>query len=186
MTAGNQDLVSVIIDDHRSVETAFGELEKRSGTPEHRRDLADHVIAELVRHSVAEEEYMYPAAREALADGDKIADHEIEEHAEAEKLMKSLDGVDPNDPKFDELLSKLIADVRHHVEDEENDLLPKLQKACSQEQLDELGDKVVKAKEKAPTRPHPSAPDKPPANKLLAPGAGLVDRMRDRLSGRTT
>src|SRR3954467_8832763 len=40
------------------------------------------------------------------------------------------------------------------------------------------------AKKTAPTRPHPSAPDKPPANKLLAPGGGLVDRVRHALSGR--
>jgi hemerythrin superfamily protein len=186
MAAGKQDLISVIIDDHRQVETVFRELESREGTPQHRRDLADHVIAELVRHSVAEEQYMYPAAREALADGDKEADHELEEHAEAEKLMKELDGVDPTDPKFDDLLTKLMADIRHHVEDEESDLLPKLQKACSEEQLQDLGAKVVKAKEMAPTRPHPTAPDKPPANKMLDPGAGLVDKLRDRLSGRTT
>lgn len=42
----------------------------------------------------------------------------------------------------------------------------------------------VIAKKPAPTRPHPAAPDKPPANKLLGPGAGLVDRARDMLTGR--
>jgi hypothetical protein len=52
------------------------------------------VIAELVRHSVAEEEYMYPAARKTLEGGDQLADHELEEHAKAEKLMKELDGLD--------------------------------------------------------------------------------------------
>jgi len=36
----------------------------------------------------------------------------------------------------------------------------------------------------APTRPHPLASDRPPLNRLLAPGAGLIDRMRDALSGR--
>ena len=36
----------------------------------------------------------------------------------------------------------------------------------------------------APTRPHPSAPDTPPLNKILAPGAGLVDRIRDKITGR--
>lgn len=186
MAATKPDLISLIIDDHREVENAFQELESGNGTPEHRRDLADHVIAELVRHSVAEEQYMYPAAREALTDGDKIADHEIEEHSEVEKLMKSLDGLDPDDDTFDELLGKLIGNVRHHVEDEENDLLPKLQQACSEEQLRDLGQKVAKAKEMAPTRPHPSSPDKPPANKILGPGAGLVDKMRDRLTNRST
>ena len=38
----------------------------------------------------------------------------------------------------------------------------------------------------APARPHPSAPDKPPANKIPGPGVGLVDRMRDALTGRNT
>lgn len=36
----------------------------------------------------------------------------------------------------------------------------------------------------APTRPHPSAPSTPMASKLLAPGAGLVDRARDFVTGR--
>ena len=182
----NDNLISVITQDHREVEAVFQELESGEGTPEHRRDLADHVIAELVRHSVAEEEYMYPAAREALEGGDELADHELEEHAEAEKLMKQLDGLDPTDPRFDELLGTLMSDIRHHIEEEESDLLPKLEAACSEEQLRDLGEKVVRAKAMAPTHPHPSAPDKPPANKLLAPGAALVDRMRDALSGRET
>lgn len=186
MATENTDLISVIVSDHRAVQSVFAELESHNGTPEHRRNLADHVIAELVRHSVAEEQYMYPAAREVLADGDKVADHELEEHAEAEKVMKDLDGLDATDPKFDELLGKLMEDIRHHIEDEEQDMLPKLQAACSEEQLRDLGAKVLKAKEMAPTHPHPSAPDKPPANKLLGPGAGVVDRMRDALSGRST
>jgi hemerythrin superfamily protein len=184
--ATTDNLISVITQDHREVEAVFQELESGAGTPEHRRDLADHVIAELVRHSVAEEQYMYPAAREALEGGDELADHELEEHAEAEKLMKELDGLDPTDPRFDELLGTLMSDIRHHIEEEESDLLPKLQAACSEEQLQDLGQKVVRAKKMAPTHPHPSAPDTPPANKILAPGAALVDRLRDALTGRET
>ncbi|MBP5910566.1 hemerythrin domain-containing protein, partial [Streptomyces sp. LBUM 1478] len=61
---------------------------------------------------------------------------------------------------------------------------PRLRASCSAEALNSLGDKVRTAKKTAPTRPHPAAPDTPPANKLLAPGMGLVDRMRDALSGR--
>jgi hemerythrin superfamily protein len=186
MMASSKDLIDVITHDHREVEAVFKELESGRGTPAHRRDLVDHVIAELVRHSVAEEQYMYPAAREVLPDGDELADHELEEHAEAEKVLKQLDGLDPTDPKFDEVLRTLMADIRHHIEEEESDLLPKLQAACSADQLRDLGEKVTRAKQMAPTRPHPSSPDEPPANKILAPGTALVDRMRDALSGRET
>jgi hemerythrin-like domain-containing protein len=178
------NLIDVIISDHREVEKVFAELENRTGSSEHRRQLADHVIAELVRHSVAEEMFMYPAARKALPDGDSIADHEIAEHAEAEEDMKRLEDVEATDPAFDQLVDKLIADVRHHIEDEETKLLPRLAESCSPDELRELGAKVLRTKKIAPTRPHPSAPDKPPMNLILAPGTGLIDRMRDALSSR--
>lgn len=73
MTRTHSDVVSVLTDDHRAVEQVFVQLESRQGEPGIRRDLADHVIAELVRHSVAEEQYLYPAARKALPDGDTVA-----------------------------------------------------------------------------------------------------------------
>ena len=186
MTQTQSDVITVLTEDHRAVEQVFQELESGSGSPEHRRDLTDHVIAELVRHSVAEEHYLYPATRKALSDGDQIADHELSEHTEAERIMKELDGLDPNDARFNELLGELINAVRHHVKDEEEDLFPRLREACSETELTELGEQIVRAKESAPTRPHPMAPKKPPMNKMLDPGAGMVDRIRDALTGRQT
>lgn len=185
MTAETQepDLIDVIISDHRRVEQIFTELEN-SSSPQVRKQLTEHVITELVRHSVAEEQHMYPAARRVLEDGDRLVDHELREHAEAEQVMKDLEGLEGDDPEFQRLLDELIADIRHHIDEEEKDLLPRLRAACTREELRDLGAKVVKAKEWAPTRPHPSAPDTPPANRILAPGAGLIDRMRDALSGR--
>ncbi|SHH04163.1 hemerythrin domain-containing protein [Streptoalloteichus hindustanus] len=185
--SAQEDLFSVLITDHREVERAFRDLESGAmSDPQQRRDMADHVIAELVRHSVAEEMYLYPTARKKLPDGDQVADQEIAEHAEAERVMKELDGLEATDPRFDELLRTLMREIRDHIRGEENDLFPRLQAACTQDELLELGRKVTRAKQTAPTRPHPSAPHKPPANKLLAPGAGLVDRLRDALSGRHT
>jgi hemerythrin superfamily protein len=184
-TTKQQDLVDAIVTDHREVQGVFAEIES-SGDPRVRQELVEHVIVELVRHSVAEEQYLYPTARKALPDGDEVADHEIAEHAEAEELMKTLENTDATDPKFDELVGKLMADIRHHLEEEESDLLPKLRAACDAEELRELGKKFENSKKMAPTRPHPSAPDRPPANKILGPGMGLIDRMRDALTGRNT
>ncbi len=182
----HRDMIEILTADHREVERLFAELARGEGSGEHRRDLADTVTAELVRHSVAEEEYLYPAARQHLPDGDKVADHEIHEHAEAEQTMKDLEGVDADDPRFDVLCQQLMGAIRHHVHEEESDLFPRLREACTEDELVELGLKIELAKGLAPTRPHPSAPDRPPWNKLLAPGAGFVDRVRDAVSGRTT
>ncbi|MGW7267012.1 hemerythrin domain-containing protein [Streptomyces sp. NPDC054842] len=178
------DVIRELTTDHEEVEELFTNIEELpSGDPQ-RKQYADQVTMELVRHSVAEEAYLYPAVRRHVPGGDTLADRELEDHAVAERTMKDLEGCQADDPEFDRLMSRLMTEIRTHVADEENNLFPRLRESCSQEALDELGDKVRQAKKTAPTRPHPSAPDKPPANKLLAPGAGLVDRMRDALSGR--
>jgi hemerythrin-like domain-containing protein len=187
-----EDVIAVLTKDHREVEQMFAEFESlerggmadSGGVRKQQRDIADKVIMELVRHSVAEEEYLYPAAREHLPNGGEIADRELREHAEAEETMNSLDGMDPDNPEFTQRMHTLMQEIRQHVQEEEGELFPALRSSMSQQQLDELGDKVTAAKKIAPTHPHPRAPDTPPGNKLLGPGVALVDRIRDALSGR--
>jgi hemerythrin superfamily protein len=178
------NVIDELVTDHREVEEFFGRIEALPSGDKDRKVYADQATIELVRHSVAEEIYLYPAVRAHVAGGDAIVDREIDDHSRAERLMKDLEGCDAGDPDFDRLIGMLMTEVRSHLTDEEQNLFPRLRAACSPETLDELGDKVRQAKKVAPTRPHPSAPDTPPANKLLAPGTGLVDRLRDALSGR--
>ncbi len=124
------------------------------------------------------------AVREHVEGGGGIADKELSDHAAVEQHLKDLEGLDADDPQFDHLVATLKREVSEHVRDEEERLFPLLAAACTPEALDELGDKVRMAKKMAPTRPHPSALDTPPGNKLLGPGTGLVDRARDLLTGR--
>ncbi|MEU6594997.1 hemerythrin domain-containing protein [Streptomyces sp. NPDC046881] len=178
------NVIQELTTDHREVEEIFGRIEALPPGSAERKTLCDQATMELVRHSVAEESYLYPAVREHVTNGDALADKELEDHAKAEQLMKDLEGCDADDPRFDTLMTQLMTEIRSHVADEEQNLFPQLEAACPPDALMDLGDKVRRAKKMAPTRPHPSAPDTPPANKLLAPGAGLVDRLRDALSGR--
>jgi hemerythrin superfamily protein len=178
------NVIDELVTDHREVEEFFGRIEALPSGAKDRRLYADQATMELVRHSVAEEMYLYPAVREHVPGGDALADKELQDHAQAEQLMKDLEGCPPDDPEFDRLVGMLMSEIRAHVADEEQNLFPRLRAACPPEALDELGDKVRRAKKTAPTRPHPAAPDKPPANKMLNPGAGLVDRLRDALTGR--
>ncbi|UGY91608.1 hemerythrin domain-containing protein [Streptomyces gobiensis] len=182
--ADNGSVIDELTNDHREVEEIFGRINACGPGDPMRKTYSEQATIELVRHSVAEEEYLYPAVREHVPQGDSLADKEIKDHAEAEKLMKKLEGLEADNPEFDQTLGKLMQEIRSHVEDEENNLFPKLRDAVTPQMLNELGAKVRQAKKMAPTRPHPSAPDQPPANKLLAPGAGLVDRARDMVSGR--
>ncbi|MFD0366384.1 hemerythrin domain-containing protein [Streptomyces sp. NPDC059071] len=178
------DVIAELTADHEEVEQLFAKIQGLPSGDPRRKNLADQVTMELVRHSVAEESYLYPAVRKHMPNGDALADKELQDHAEAERTMKELESCSADDPQFDELMMRLMNEIRSHVADEENNLFPRLREACPADMLNELGDKVRKAKKMAPTRPHPSAPDTPPANKILAPGMGLVDRMRDAMTGR--
>jgi hemerythrin superfamily protein len=179
------NVVAVLTKDHREVEELFAQLRQLGpGEPDRRKALAEQVITELVRHSVAEEAYLYPATRKFVPQGDQLADRKLAEHAQAERTMKELEGYEPDDARFDTLLRQLMEEIRQHVAEEEGELFPKLASHAGREELETLGSKVQAMKKVAPTRPHPAAPDTPPLDKLAAPGAGLVDRVRDALSGR--
>lgn len=178
------DMINELIHDHREVEEIFRNIEQMPTGEERRKELMTRATIELVRHSVAEEEYLYPAVRRHVPDGDALADKELRDHAEAERIMKELEAREADDPEFNRLADQLMRLIREHVQDEENNLFPRLREGAPAEQLQDLGDRIRTAKRMAPTRPHPGAPDKPPMNKLLAPGAGLVDRARDALTGR--
>ena len=54
----------------------------------------------------------------------------------------------------------------------------------SRDELMTLGKELRAAKKVAPTRPHPNAPDSPPANMIVGGAAAVVDRARDAVSGR--
>lgn len=178
------NVIDELVTDHREVEEIFGKIEALAPGHKNRKLHADQATMELVRHSVAEEAYLYPAVRKHVPGGDTLADQELEDHAQAERLMKELESREADDPEFDRLMGMLMSEIRAHIADEEENLFPRLRASCPADALDDLGDKVRQAKKTAPTRPHPSAPDKPPANKMLAPGIGLVDRLRDTLTGR--
>lgn len=178
------DVIAELTTDHREVEELFKQFENTPPGSADRKRLVDALTIELVRHSVAEEEHLYPAVREHLEGGDALADKELADHFRVEKLLDDLQKREADDLDFDRLAVKLRTEVAAHISEEENDLFAQLRKGVHPYVLEELGDKVRQAKKSAPTRPHPDAPSTPPVNKLLAPGLGLVDRVRDYVSGR--
>ena len=180
-----RDVVDILTADHREVTDLLADIHLTTD-PERRRDLADVVITELVRHSVAEEMYVYPAMRENLPDGDEAVTHDTEEHKEIERTLKDLEGVDASDARFMELVRSLQATLADHIADEENEQFPQLRARVPAEKLVELAGKVERAKKLAPTRPHPAAPNSALFHKVAGPGVGLVDRLRDKLAGRAT
>lgn len=181
----DDDVLAELAVDHREIEALFAALEGGTLDAAERQEAVEQVVAELVRHAVAEEAWLYPAIRERLDDGNAIADRETSEHHEVEQLLYALEGHDPHAPAFRPVLDQLMTTVRGHVAEEERQLFPALRAAYSPQELHDLGDKVRTAKRAAPTRAHPGAPRDQFSRRVMGPFVGLVDRTRDALGGRS-
>jgi hemerythrin superfamily protein len=121
----NVDVVDILTSDHQEMIALIGQIHS---TPDgsQRKDLADTLIAEVMRHAVAEEMYVYPAIEDHVPNGKEEVEHDKKEHDEIVKLMKKLEKVEPFDPAFMELVRELEAQLTHHAGDEEAEQFPKL------------------------------------------------------------
>lgn len=185
------DAITLLREDHLKVLAMLDELEKgisAAVVDADRQRARKQLVTELViaesQHEAVEEEYFWPAVRDALPDGNELADRAIEQEDAAKHLLHDLDRASADHADFEKMVSKIIADGREHIEYEQTAVWPKLQAALSTEQLNELGEKMARAKEKAPTRPHPATPSSPGALKTAGKAAAAMDRARDSMTGR--
>lgn len=178
--AGDMDAVELLTHDHRTVEGLFERYESTTD-PDERTSIIHEVVHELAVHGEVEELLFYPRLREALDDGDALADEAVEEHLEIKETLNELDKMTAADDGVDERVHELMREVRHHVEEEEADLFPRAREALSGQQLLDLGTSMQGAKSMVPTRPHPHAPTSPAGKVVATPPAALVDRVRDAL-----
>jgi hemerythrin-like domain-containing protein len=178
------DAITLLRNDHRTVEQLFKRFEK-AGDEAYvaKREIVDRIIEELSVHAVIEEQLFYPAARATVPGVEDIALESIEEHHIVKWVLSELDGMAPQDERFDAKVTVLIENVRHHVEEEQDEFFPKVRDELGRKALNELGDAMAEAKATAPTHPHPRAPDTPPANAIIGNVTGVVDRISDNISG---
>jgi hemerythrin superfamily protein len=187
MADEQKDVIEILEQDHREVEQMFAELESLRGASteeeqERRKAVTEQVTIELVRHSVAEEVLVYPRVEDKVSAEE--AEHAREEHAEAEETLHRLEKLDADDPAFDDELATLMAEIRHHIADEEGEMFAHMRQVIDADELRTLGARVEAFKKVAPTRPHPNVPNEPLPRMAAGPAASLFDRMRDLATGR--
>ncbi len=174
------DAIRLLKQDHKTVEALFKRFEAAGDRAfKAKRSLAEQIIKELSIHASIEEQFLYPAARErneALKDQVLEA---LEEHHLAKATLSELDKMNPQDERFDAKMTVLMENVRHHVEEEQGELFPKLEKVMGKDELEALGAAMEQAKSAAPTHPHPMSPDTPPGNFITDALAKVLDSGMD-------
>jgi hemerythrin superfamily protein len=127
-----QDAVALIKADHRKVEQLFREFEEAGDRAyKTKQQLVEQIIKELEVHATIEEEIYYPA---------------VEEHHVVKVLLGELAGMSAEDEAFDAKVTVLTENVRHHVEEEEEEMLPQSEKILGEEELTRLGEEMAARK----------------------------------------
>jgi hemerythrin-like domain-containing protein len=165
------DAITMLRQDHKTVEKLFKQFEKAEDNPQEARGIADQVIEELSVHAFIEEQVFYPAVRKEMPDAEDDILEALEEHHVAKWLLSEIDGMPPTNERFRAKTMVLIESVRHHVEEEEQTLFPEVRKELKRKRLTELGEEMEAAKKTAPRKPNPKAPDTPGAKV----GASMAD-----------
>jgi hemerythrin-like domain-containing protein len=145
----NNNPVAIIKKDHKIVEGIFKEYEALGDAAVvTKRKLVDEIIDELTVHAEMEETLCYPQFKEVFTkEDDKMVDEAYVEHAGAKKLLSDLKSLQPDQPEFDATVKVLMEQVRHHIKEEENELLPTVEKEVPEEDLEKMGDEMVAFKE---------------------------------------
>jgi iron-sulfur cluster repair protein YtfE (RIC family) len=161
-TSKKDDAIDILKADHDRVEDLFKQFEK-SEDPVQQRQLAVQAMTELKVHAILEEEIFYPTVRARV--GNEIMDEADEEHHVVKVLISELEamGTRPtgSDGHYTAKFTVLAENVRHHVKEEEREMLPKARKADVDMQA--LGRRMLERKEQLlrsgvpPAMPSPMA-----------------------------
>ena len=126
-----RDAITLLTDDHEEVRQLFEQYqefaEDAAADDEAKRTLAEEICTMLTVHATIEEEIFYPAARDALDDDSLLNEAEVE-HQAAKDLIEQIQGMQAGDEMFDAKVKVLQEQIEHHVQEEEKEFFPQIQK----------------------------------------------------------
>jgi hypothetical protein len=114
--------IAILMKDHDTVKGLFDRFEK-SKSAAGKEKIIKEAIQELEIHAVVEEEIFYPAVRRKI--GPDIMNEADEEHHVARVLIAELDAGSRRDDHRMAKFAVLAESVRHHIKEEEGEMLPK-------------------------------------------------------------
>ncbi len=147
-----------------------------------RQEMARKLVRLICEHSTAEELILYPAFCKAIPNGESIVKQNLAEHQELKENLDSLNSLNVEDSNFEPKLKHCLQLLKTHaIQHEEKESLPEFERHCSAECLNELGQKFLSEKSKAPPAPHPEAPHDPTMLKMAGMAAKPIDEMKEKL-----
>jgi hemerythrin superfamily protein len=118
------DVTKILEADHRKVEALFDQIEDADGAA--RQPSIDELVASLRGHMALEESVVYPAMEPVT--GEEAVEEGNKEHELARDGLAQMIELAPDEPGFGAALDSVKAGIAHHVQEEEDEIFPKLRK----------------------------------------------------------
>ncbi len=136
--------IELLKEDHNKVSRLFQKV-KATDEGEH-QELFKKIKDELDVHTHIEETIFYPKIKEH-EELEDITLEGIEEHHQAKMFLRELARLTDDSDKFEPKLKVLMEDITHHVQEEEGEMFPKVEKVFDAATLEELGAEMEKEKQ---------------------------------------
>jgi len=128
----SNDAIVMLKDDHQKVSALFRQYDqgKNKLSPTAKQKIAAKICDELKVHTRIEEELFYPAvSAEVPGCEDMLAEARVE-HTSLKRLMADIAESTPGSEEYDADVKVLGEYVHHHVEEEHEELFPKVRKSA--------------------------------------------------------
>jgi len=138
--------IELIKADHRKVEQLHQQYQGGNGQ-ETKHSIIQTICYELSLHATLEEEIFYPAVERTLGkDGASLVTEARKEHSEMKQAISQLQAGEFAGPECEQVFRKMMQGVQHHVQEEEQELLPKAQQQLGAE-IERLGTQMQQRKQ---------------------------------------
>lgn len=149
------DALALLTADHNRVRGLFERFDKAKDADDTATlaTLGATIFDELEVHTTIEEERFYPAIHDLSQEIGELVDEGVEEHHVVKVLMDEIRALDASSDEWQAKMTVLIENVKHHAEEEENEMFPKVRSASDADSLTTLADQLEtrKAELGAPT-----------------------------------
>jgi hemerythrin-like domain-containing protein len=134
--------------EHVEVQEILEKLKNTSGKAvKSKEDLFMKLKQELIPHMKGEEKHFYPLLLKKK-EGKEIGLEAMEEHHVAEMILKELDSLSKSDETWNAKISVFSEIVKHHIEEEEEEVFEKAKDLLSEDELSEIMSSFTSEKEK--------------------------------------
>src|SRR6476660_9791497 len=133
--------IAILLKDHDRVKALFKKFETAKSKAE-KEKIISAALTELKIHAIIEEDIFYPAVRAHV--GKDLMNEADEEHHVARVLIAELDHDGRSNDHRDAKFTVLSESVRHHIDEEEREVLPKAKELKLD--FEALGQKILERK----------------------------------------